>query len=404
METTISIMLGKGYTNHNARTFKPNNVDDKRTKYNIEYRRENLKDVYHELFDKALEEYNNKQTRADRKIADYLEKITRSKQEKPYHEAVIQIGNREDMSALEYDSAVLARDILDDYYQGFEKRNPNLRVFSAHLHMDEATPHLHIDFIPFTTNSKRGLETRVSLKKALYQQGFKGTGKADTEWAAWVNNEKLFLAKSMEKYNVKWSQKGTHNEHLSVVEYKKKQREIELDELNENISSKEEELSKLEEKVDDLSKGFEKLDDFDKIINEGNINGLDNPQPFMSAKSYKTKVVDPFIKKLKSIVIEAIIIAKEAVKDLNDALAKIELERKQYQPTLYENERLKYKISDLEKQNSYLVKDCEYLERENKTLRQELKDFKILVKVLGKKSVEEILNRVKTHKNREIGR
>lgn len=64
--------------------------------------------------------------------------------------------------------------MLDEYYQGFQERNTNLRVFSAHLHMDEATPHLHIDFVPFTTGSKRGLDTRVSLKQALAAQGFKG--------------------------------------------------------------------------------------------------------------------------------------------------------------------------------------------------------------------------------------
>ena len=65
----------------------------------------------------------------------------------------------------------LARQVLDEYCQQFQKRNPNLYVFSAHLHMDEATPHLHIDFVPFTTGSKRGLDTRVSLKQALAKQG-----------------------------------------------------------------------------------------------------------------------------------------------------------------------------------------------------------------------------------------
>ncbi len=53
----------------------------------------------------------------------------------------------------------LARQILDEYYHGFQERNPNLYVFSSHIHMDEATPHLHIDFVPFTTGSKRGLDT-----------------------------------------------------------------------------------------------------------------------------------------------------------------------------------------------------------------------------------------------------
>ena len=81
----------------------------------------------------------------------------------------MQIGNKDDMGAKTEDGQLAAK-ILDEYMQGFKRRNPTLRVFSAYLHMDEATPHLHIDFIPYTTGSKRGLETRVSLKKALAER------------------------------------------------------------------------------------------------------------------------------------------------------------------------------------------------------------------------------------------
>lgn len=84
----------------------------------------------------------------------------------------------------------LAAKILDEYMQDFQRRNLTLRVFSAHLHMDEATPHLHIDFIPYTTGSKRGLETRVSLKKALAELGFKGGTRSETERNQWVAAEK----------------------------------------------------------------------------------------------------------------------------------------------------------------------------------------------------------------------
>ena len=94
------------------------------------------------------------------------------------------------MSA-ESENGQLARQILDEYYRGFQERNPNLKVFSAHLHMDEATPHLHIDFVPFTTGSKRGLDTRASLKQALAAQGFKGGTRGDTEWNQWVSAEKI---------------------------------------------------------------------------------------------------------------------------------------------------------------------------------------------------------------------
>lgn len=192
MQRTISAMVGKGSVNHNSRKFKAENVDADRSHLNIDYCNESIKKVYHELFDEALERYNAKQTRTDRKIANYYEKIRSSKQEKPFHELILQIGDKENMSA-ESENGQLARQVLDEYYRGFQERNPQLRVFSAHLHLDEATPHLHIDFVPFTTGSKRGLDTRVSLKQALAAQGFKGGSRSETEWNQWVQSEKNSL-------------------------------------------------------------------------------------------------------------------------------------------------------------------------------------------------------------------
>ena len=209
MKRTISAMVGKGSVNHNSRKFKAENVDGERTGLNIDYCNQDIKKVYHELFDEALERYNAKQTRADRKIANYYDKIANSKQEKPFHEIILQIGDKDNMSA-ESENGELAKAILDEYFKGFRERNPWLKVFSAHLHMDEATPHLHIDFVPFVTGSKRGLDTRVSLKQALAKQGFKGGSRGDTEWNQWVSAEKSALAFVMERYEVQWEHKGTH--------------------------------------------------------------------------------------------------------------------------------------------------------------------------------------------------
>lgn len=203
MKRTISAMVGKGSITHNNRDFIAENVDGERTKNNITYCNEKIRDVYHELFDEALQKYNEKQTRSDRVIADYYEKIRTGKQEKPFHEIILQIGDKDTMGA-ETENGELAKKILDRYMHDFEKRNPNLRVFSAHLHMDEATPHLHIDFIPFTTNSKRGLETRVSLKKALEAQGFIGGSRSDTEWNQWVASEKEVLSQIMLEHGIEW--------------------------------------------------------------------------------------------------------------------------------------------------------------------------------------------------------
>ena len=229
-KNTISVMVGKGSLKHNSRVFYAENVDSSRSHLNIEYCNENIKDVYHELFDDALARYNAKQKRSDRKIENYYEKICSGKQEKPFHELVIQIGNR-DTCAAATDDGVFAARLLDDYMRGFQERNPTLRVFSAHLHMDEATPHLHIDFVPFTTGSKRGLDTRVSLKKALEALGFKGGTRSDTEWDQWANAEKERLAEIMLAHGVEWEKKGTHEEHLSVLDYKKKERTKEVEQL-----------------------------------------------------------------------------------------------------------------------------------------------------------------------------
>lgn len=155
-------MTGKGSLNHNSRKFHAKNTDPNRTHWNVEYCNEDIKDVYHELFDDALKRYNDKQTRKDRKIDDYYEKIRSGKQEKLFHEVILQIGDKDNMGS-ETMEGQLAAKILDEYMKGFQERNPTLRVFAAHLHLDEATPHLHIDFIPYVTGSKRGLDTRVSL-------------------------------------------------------------------------------------------------------------------------------------------------------------------------------------------------------------------------------------------------
>lgn len=137
MKRTISAKVGRGSVNHNTRKFHAKNTDPERSHLNITYCEENIKAVYHELFDEALARYNSKQTRADRKIKDYYEKIRASKQEKTFHEIILQVGNKDDMHTGS-DEGSLAVEILEEYMTGFRERNPQLRVFSAHL---QTRPH-----------------------------------------------------------------------------------------------------------------------------------------------------------------------------------------------------------------------------------------------------------------------
>lgn len=296
-------MRGKGSLTHNRRDFIAENVDSSRTPLNVEYCNEDIHAVYHELFDDALAHYNEKQTRRDRVIDDYYEKIRTGKQEKLFEELIIQIGNKDDMNASS-ENGQLARQMLDEYMQSFQQRNPTLRVFSAHLHMDEATPHLHIDFIPFTTGSKRGLETRVSLKKALEALGFMGGTKSHTELNQWIEAEKQALASIMARHAIEWEQKGTHEEHLSVLDYKKQERskevaalETQIGALQERTATAETMLSEKQEQLDDIApilknteKFVRKYDDPERLLPEAGM--------LESGKAFREKKALPILGKL----------------------------------------------------------------------------------------------------------
>ena len=209
MKRTMCGMVGPGSLAHNRRAFKTENVNPERTQYNICYRDENLKEVYKELFDEAVERYNVGK-RNDRKITNYYEKIRLGKQEKLFHEVIFQVGNCGDM-AVGTEEGELAVKVLDDFIKDFEKRNPTLRLFNCYLHLDESTPHLHVDFVPYVSGwTGKGMDTKVSLKQALKNLGFPGGSKRDTELNQWINHEKEVLAEVAKKHGIEWEQKGTH--------------------------------------------------------------------------------------------------------------------------------------------------------------------------------------------------
>ena len=369
MQRTISAMVGKGSVNHNSRKFKAANVDGARTERNIDYCNEPIEQVYHELFDDALKRYNDKQTRSDRRIPDYYEKIRSGKQEKPFHELILQIGDKDTMSATgEY--AELARDILDKYYRGFQERNPNLRVFSAHLHMDEATPHIHIDFVPFTTGSKRGLDTRVSLKKALAAQGFHGGSRHESEWNQWVQSEKEQLAAVMGSHGIEWEHKGTHEKHLSVYDYEKKMRAAEVKELEDRLDAEYDEAHELEERLSALRETDVKVTELTKELNTSPDYQIPEPPPLMSAKSYMAKLVQPLIDRLKKLLLSMIARYMELKRDY-DALSR------KYGRAVQDRAQYCSRVAELT--------------HENDQLRKENRDYRLLRKVLGDTQVDALL-------------
>lgn len=382
MQKTLSITIGKGSIGHNNRAFFADNIDSTRSKNNIIFHKENIKKVYQELFGTALAEYNAKQKRKDRIIKDYYDHIFHSKQEKPFYELIIQVGNKDDTHC-NSDDGKLAAQVLIEFEKDFQKRNPYIRVFNSVLHMDEHTPHLHIDFVPFATNQKRGLSTRNALTKALEHQGFIAKGKFDTSSKLWIDSEKEKLAEIMKRYGIEWKKLGTHNNHLSVLYFKKQERKKEIVRLENKIECTDNILKNRWELLDDTERIIDQLDGEYQEKKE-NISRLDDE--ITEKENVLAETIS--IISANNSLIEATVEKVSKIKNIDDIQARktlfgdnvtvsqedynnfSELAKKQIAA---ENniEELTEKVSRLEKDNAVLV-------NKNKSLNNELRSVNSL--------------------------
>ena len=310
----------------------------------------------------------------------------------------------------------LAAKILDEYMQDFQRRNPTLRVFSAHLHMDEATPHLHIDFVPYTTGSKRGLDTRVSLKQALSALGFKGGTRRETELNQWVAAEKQQLAAIMLEHGIEWEQKGTHEKHLSLLDFEKQERAKEVSALEKQKAELEEHnaimqevnekyLDQLENVEKDIFSAQESREEADKQADQAKKKVVQyekklteiapmvkemerfaekysaDPEEVLpetgtleTGKSYREKKAKPLIKKI-------VVVLRSVYRAYLDLSRRFSDMQKSY-------ERAWSKV------NSLTVR-VEELWNENRALRERLGDFDRVERALGRDTVETIVQKEK---------
>ena len=239
---TISICQGKGSIGHNNRAFHTKNTDPARTKNNIVFVREPIGTAYDKLFAEAVERYNAKQKRSDRKIkSSYFEyqfgqpvtetKLTSPDKRKSFYEYLIQLGTMED-TGVGTEAAEKATACLCEYMKGFAERNPNFYVFNAVIHLDEKTPHLHIDYVP-VGHYKRGVDTQNGIAQALKEMGY-GTGK--NAIAKWRQSEYLIFREICEKNGFIISEpKKSRGVSFAVEEYKEIQQEKER--LTEELQS-----------------------------------------------------------------------------------------------------------------------------------------------------------------------
>lgn len=224
------------------------------------------------------------------------------------------------------------------------------------------------------TGSKRGLDTRVSLKQALAAQGFTGGTRGATEWNLWVQSEKEQLAQVMERYGFEWEHLGTHEQNLSVIEFKKQERSKELAVVEEKLADKSAEFNTLSQRMNNLEKGSYDYDDLGWNLANDPKYQLPEPQGFTTVKSYKTKIVEPLIKRLKSLISNLLV---------------------RYFKVQDNYIRVKEENGKLYRENQNLIDSTDRLREENYALREQNKDYTLLRKVFGSQQIDNLIERAK---------
>ena len=313
MAKTISFVKGKGSLRHNNRDFIASNIDEKRIPWNVTYIQQSLSEAYEQLFGEAVAEYNSKQRRSDRKIDDYLSKIKHSgNNEKVFYENVVQIGKMSDTGVVADDGSVSAdaskaQTVLDEYARTFQERNPNLYLFNAALHMDEATPHLHLDYIPIAHGYKTGMKVRNSLTKAFQEQGISpAVSKTDTETMHWQERERAYLMELCHEHEIAIEVLGEDRDSYSILEYKQAMREKEAAEAEVEIllAEKVEIESTLASIDEQLEAGRDEIEDHKATLEEINAQLAEAEKRVQSKTADMDKIIaagKPVEKELKEI-------------------------------------------------------------------------------------------------------
>jgi hypothetical protein len=259
----VSMPQGKGSQMHNRREYEkygkptPDNIDVSKSHENITLVDRDIKEAYREIFGEALDKYNAKQKRTDRKIEDYCDHIKKSKNgEKLFYEDVVQWGSKDDFQNPQ--TRERAKEALVKYVEGFEERNPNLKLIGAYIHMDEASPHLHLDYVPVANGYSRGLETRNSLDKAMKQMGFQPENESRKNNATklWKESERAVFGEICRGLGLEVEpERKSDRKSLTVEEYKDARDEMlgDIEQEKKAIVAEVEPLRELKTGIDEIA-------------------------------------------------------------------------------------------------------------------------------------------------------
>ena len=383
MSFNVSFSSGRGNINHNEREFSTKNVNRSLSKNNIDLKSQDLKDAYKEVFGESCEINNERQKREDRKISpdQYLKKIEngqgKKNNPKPFYEVVVQIGNMNDSSILNHpEQAEKEKEVLQEYFHEFEKNNPNIHVFNAKIHMDEKTPHMHIDFIPVADGYKTGMPKRNSYSKALEQQGCTYEGQnsnRNNSRIVWQDREKDRLVELCRKHGIeaKWEKQEISEQHFSVAAYKK--------------------LAKINDRnVEQIKKQLEKMSYFE-FVKRGKDKAIETLAEIENAKKGQNrafqeqmKVLTENIKKSETMIMNAEIRKQTINKDIDKRIDQLNKDIDQLNGEIIETnnlhdaaERKLREAAEIKKENEYWKSLSGTLEQKEKELKWKEKDAQL---------------------------
>jgi regulator of replication initiation timing len=360
---TMSHCQGKGSLSHNNRDFLPKNVDESRIKDNITFIKEPIAEAYEKIFDAAVERYNAKQIRADRKIKNgYYEHVFNSKprntvvtspdKRNSFYEDLVQIGDKDDSGCGTPDGELVA-ECLTEYFQGFSERNPNFYVFQANLHKDEATPHLHIDYIP-VGHYKRGVDTQNGLSQALKEMGFTGIN-AISDWRI---QERKILEEICNARGIQIKEPQKARGSFAVEEYKAYKDNI--NELQSQVSKETAQLETLNEQVE-FSQGHydfleKEIDEKSVVVEqlEGKQSALESTIESDKAELEKISKKKADVKAVENIEVKNTLFGDKVTVSADDFENLKTLARKQVVSTK-NTKKLKSQVEELTQENQALM-------------------------------------------------
>ncbi|PEF77707.1 plasmid recombination protein [Bacillus toyonensis] len=333
-------------------------IDPSRLEENIYFVQKDIRSVYKDVFQEAVNKYNEKQKRNDRKIKDYYDKIKKDTKTHEQRELVVAVGEGKDDP--KYREA--KKEALKQYAEAFQVRNPNLAVYNMVLHDDEANPHLHINYVP-NFESSRGLTRRVGMDRALQQQGVQGKG---TELIAnWRQLETAYIESLAKEQipNFERANVGSHK-YMKVRQYK---------EYAEAVSNIENQITEISKRLPDSKitlkpkKKEIKTEVKPKLIGKPEIIEKETGNYVFSPKQ---------LEKVEELITAAVTVKKDYECLQNTDLVKENRELNRRVDSLYDS------LKESQKINLELKEENRKLNTEIGSLKTHIKDLKENIRVL----------------------